>query len=264
LAGKNPLDNIALRSYDDIFKSSGTSQDEAPEKVKSVPLSEMRYFKDHPFKVFDDEKMQEMVESVKAFGVLVPALVRPHSDGGYEIVSGHRRHRACELAELAEMPVIVRNLTDDEAIIVMIDSNLQRETLLPSEKAFAYKMKLEAMKRQGRRTDLTLSQIGTKLKGNRTDARLAEQTGESRNQIQRCIRLTELLPQLLEMVDNKTLSFVSAADNISYLTMEEQTILYEIMERDECSPLEIAKSRLADIKTGAAATEIWEAVHKDN
>ena len=197
-----------------------------------IAVTEMDDFPNHPFKVSDDEKMQDTIESIRENGVLVPAIVRPKENGRYEIVAGHRRRYACAAAGIAEMPAIVRDMTDDEAIIIMVDSNLQRETILPSEKAFAYKMKLDAMKRQGKRTDLTLSQVGTKL---RSDAILAEQVGESRNQIARYIRLTELIPDILEMVDEKEISF-NAGVEVSYLKKDEQEQLAEIIDYDECVP----------------------------
>jgi len=199
------------------------------EKVVDIPITKMHRFKNHPFKVNDDKKMQEFVESVKQYGLITPGLVRPDKDGNFEIVAGHRRHHACELMGIPEMKVIVRDMSDDEAIIAMVDSNLQRETMLPSERAFAYKMKLDAMKRQGARNDLTSSQMGTK---SRSDEILAEQTGGSRSQIQRYIRLTNLLPGLLEMVDNRKVSFSSAVD-ISYLTAEEQETLIGFIKKDK-------------------------------
>ena len=235
MAGKNPLKNIRLTSVDDLFKTSETLQEESRENVKYIPLSEMRYFKNHPFKVLDDERMLETAESIKEYGVLVPGLVRPCKEGGYEIVSGHRRHRACDLAGLAEMPVIVRELTDDESIIIMVDSNLQRETILPSEKAFAYKMKLEAMKRQGASTDLTCAPLEHMLSGEKSRDIIASQVNESKEQIRRCIRLTELIPSLLDMVDSSVMSFRPAVE-VSYLPKEEQGILWDVMSRDECSP----------------------------
>ena len=229
---KNNSNHIKLTSFDDIFKDDETRKDDSLERVKMIPIEELDDFSNHPFKIIDDDKMQETVASIKENGVLVPAIVRPKQDGRYEIISGHRRRYACAVAGIAEMPAIVRDLTDDEATIIMVDSNLQRESLLPSEKAFAYKMKLEAMKRQGKRTDLTSSQIGTKL---RSDELLSQQVGESRNQIARYIRLTELMPEILNMVDDKVIS-LNAGVEVSYLKNEEQQQLFEIMERDECIP----------------------------
>jgi ParB family chromosome partitioning protein len=230
---------MKLTGIDDLFKSAEERIDEAREKVVPIPLSEMKAFKGHPFKVLDDDKMVETVQSIKENGVLMPGIVRPCKDGDgikYEIVSGHRRHHACMLAGLSEMPVIVRELTDDEAVIFMVDSNLQREELLPSEKAFAYKMKLDAMKRQaGRPSQNNSAQIGRNYFGKESREILAEQTGESRNQISRYIRLTELIPPILEYADNKIIAFNSAVE-VSYLTGKEQEILYGVMERDECAP----------------------------
>ena len=199
-----------------------------------MPLDRLTPFPDHPFKVLDDEKMLETVESIKERGVLVPILVRPANDGNFEIVSGHRRHHASLLAGKTEIPAIVREMDDDTAILLMVDSNLQREELLPSEKAFAYKMKLDAMKRQGQRTDLTCSQIGNKL-GMKSSEELALQTGDSKNQIFRYIRLTNLVPDLLNRVDNKTIAF-NAAVEVSYLTEPEQKMLCDAIEREECTP----------------------------
>ena len=195
---KSSAKKIELASVDDLFSTEEGRQDAKLEKIQEIPLSELHPFKNHPFKVKDDEAMMETADSIKQYGVLVPAIARPDPEGGYELVAGHRRHRASELAEKETMPVIVRDLDDDAATIIMVDSNLQRESLLPSERAFAYKMKLDAMKHQGERVDLTSSQVGTKL---RADEILAQQAGSSRNQIQRYIRLTELIPELLDMVD---------------------------------------------------------------
>lgn len=234
---KSSAKNIRLSSLDDLFSTEETRQeaqaDARREKVRMISLDELHPFAHHPFKVKDDEAMQDTVESVKAYGVLVPAIARPREEGGYELVAGHRRHRASLLAGLAEMPVIVRELDDDEATIIMVDSNLQRETLLPSERAFAYRMKLEALKHQGERRDLTSSQVGTKL--NRADKLLAEQVGSSRNQIQRFIRLTYLIPPLLDMVDEHKVAFNPAVE-LSYLTSEEQTALLDAMDSEQSTP----------------------------
>lgn len=233
---KSSARNIPLSSVDDLFSTAESRQAQREsmgrEKVRMIPLSELHPFENHPFKVKDDEAMMDTVESVKQYGVLVPAIARPRPDGGYELVAGHRRHRASELAGLAEMPVIVRELDDDEATLIMVDSNLQRETLLPSERAFAYKMKLEAMKHQGERRDLTSSQLGTKLR--RADETLAEQAGSSRNQVQRYIRLTFLLPPLLDMVDVKKIAMNPAVE-LSYLRPDEQAQLLDAMESEQAT-----------------------------
>ena len=207
-------------------------QDAKLEKIQEIPLSELHPFKNHPFKVKDDEAMMETADSIKQYGVLVPAIARPDPEGGYELVAGHRRHRASELAEKETMPVIVRDLDDDAATIIMVDSNLQRESLLPSERAFAYKMKLDAMKHQGERVDLTSSQVGTKL---RADEILAQQAGSSRNQVQRYIRLTELIPELMDMVDEKKIA-LNPAYELSFLKKEEQVDLLDAMDSEQATP----------------------------
>lgn len=234
---KSSAKNIRLSSLDDLFSTEETRQeaqaDAGREKVRMIPLNELHPFAHHPFKVKDDEAMQDTVESVKAYGVLVPAIARPREEGGYELVAGHRRHRASLLAGLAEMPVIVREMDDDEATIIMVDSNLQRETLLPSERAFAYRMKLEAMKRRaGRPSKENLSQVGTQK---RSDQTMADQIGESRNQIQRFIRLTYLVPPLLDMVDEHKVAFNPAVE-LSYLTSEEQVALLDAMDSEQATP----------------------------
>lgn len=229
---KSPAKEIKMTSYDDLFNLDAQNVEESVDKIVYLSLSELHTPTNHPFKVNDDAAMQEMTESVKQSGVLSPGIARPLENGGYELLAGNRRKRASELAGLDQMPIIVKNLTDDEAIILMVDSNLQREELLPSEKAFAYKLKLDAMKRQGMRTDLTSSPMGTKL---RSDEELAQQIGESRNQIQRYIRLTELTPDLLELVDEKKIAFRPAVE-LSYLTQEEQKILYDVIDSDEVFP----------------------------
>jgi ParB family chromosome partitioning protein len=205
------------------------------EKVMDIPLTELRPFRNHPFKVIDDEAMLDTADSIAKHGVLVPAIARATEDGGYELIAGHRRKRASELAGKDTMPVIIRNLDDDEATIIMVDSNIQRENILPSERAYAYKLKLEALKHQGLRTDLTSSQLGTKLPGKRADQAIAEQTGESRNQIQRYIRLTELTPDLLDLVDDKKIAFNPAVE-ISFLSHDEQRELLEVMDMQQTSP----------------------------
>jgi ParB family chromosome partitioning protein len=221
-----------LTSVDDLFTTQAERDEEKLERVVEIPLDEISDFQNHPFKVKQDEAMMEMVESIRQYGVLVPALVRPKSDGGYEMVAGHRRKMACALAERAIIPCVVRELTDDEAVIIMVDSNLQRETVLPSEKAFAYKMKLEAMKRQGKRTDLTSSPVATKLD---TAAMLGKQSGESRDQVFRYIRLTYLVPEILDMVDENKIALRPAVE-LSYLAEEEQRTLLDTMECEDCTP----------------------------
>lgn len=221
--------NISLKSYDSIFQND---EQRNSEEIKPVPLSELKPFEQQPFKVLLDESMDELVDSIKQCGVLTPVIARPHKDGGYEILSGHRRVKACELAGITEIPVVVKNLDDDTATILLVDSNLQREHILPSEKAFAYQMKLEAMKRQGERTDLTSSQFGTKL---RSDDELAEQVGESRNQIQRYIRLTNLIDPILQMVDDNQIA-MNAAVELSYLGSKEQAAVLQSIEKEEASP----------------------------
>lgn len=227
--------NISLKSYDSIFQSE---EQRNTEEIKPVSISELKPFTEQPFKVKLDEDMDALVESIKQCGVLTPVIARPHKDGGYEILSGHRRVKACELAGITDIPVVVKNFDDDTATILLVDSNLQREHILPSEKAFAYQMKLEAMKRQGARTDLTSSQIGTKL---RSDIELAEQVGESRNQIQRYIRLTNLIDPILDMVDNNQIA-MNAAVEISYLGSKEQAAVMQSIEKEETSP-SIAQAR---------------------
>ena len=224
-----------MTPLDDLF-STGESRAEAQlEKVVMLNPADISDFPNHPFKVKQDEAMAEMVDSVRQYGVLVPALVRPKADGDYEMVAGHRRKCAAMLAGITEMPCIIRNLTDDEATIIMVDSNLQRETILPSEKAFAYKMKLEAMKRQGQRSDLTLAPLEPKLKGSRSNEELAASSPDSRSQIQRYIRLTELIPPVLDMVDGSKIAFRPAVE-LSYLSKEQQQSLYDTMECEDCTP----------------------------
>ena len=205
---KNSL-NVSLKGADDIFSTEESRQEQQREQVQQIPIGELFPFKNHPFKVLDDDSMQRTVESVEQYGVLSPLIARPRPEGGYEIISGHRRQHAAQLAGLDALPVIVRNMDDDAAVLLMVDSNLQRENILPSERAFAYKMKLEALKNQGARSDLTSSQIGTKL---RADEKVAQDSGESRNQIQRFIRLTNLVPELLDMVDEKKIAFNPAVE----------------------------------------------------
>ena len=227
--------NISLKSYDSIFQSE---EQRNTEEIKPVPISELKPFTEQPFKVKLDEDMDALVESIKQCGVLTPVIARPHKDGGYEILSGHRRVKACELAGITDIPVVVKNLDDDTATILLVDSNLQREHILPSEKAFAYQMKLEAMKRQGARTDLTSRQIVGKLES--ADI-LGQDTGESGRQIQRYIRLTNLIDPILNMVDNNQIA-MNAAVEISYLGSKEQAAVMQSIEKEETSP-SIAQAR---------------------
>ena len=228
---KNSL-NMSLKGADDIFSTEESRQEQQREQVQQIPIGELFPFKNHPFKVLDDESMQRTVESVEQYGVLSPLIARPLPEGGYEIISGHRRQHAAQLAGLDTLPVIVRNMDDDAAVLLMVDSNLQREHILPSERAFAYKMKLEALKNQGARSDLTSSQIGTKL---RADEKVAQDSGESRNQIQRFIRLTNLIPELLDMVDEKKISFNPAVE-LSYLDESQQRNFLEAMDGTQNAP----------------------------
>ena len=229
---KNGL-NVALKGLDDLFSSEETRQEEQREQVQQIPIDALHPFTNHPFKVLDDEAMTRTVESIAQYGVLAPLIARPRPDGdGYEIISGHRRQYAAKLAGLDTLPVIVRNMDDNAAVLLMVDSNLQREHILPSERAFAYKMKLEALKNQGTRSDLTSSQIGTKL---RADEKVAQDSGESRNQIQRFIRLTNLIPELLDMVDEKKISFNPAVE-LSYLDESQQRNFLEAMDGTQNAP----------------------------
>ena len=221
-----------LTSLDSLFTTQEQRDEAKRDSVQDIPISQISDFPEHPFKVKQDEAMLEMVESVRQYGVLVPGLVRQLEDGSYQMVSGHRRKMASELAGRDTIPCIVRDLTDDEAVIIMVDSNLQRERVLPSEKAFAYKMKLDAMRRQGQRTDLTLSPLETKL---RTSAVIAQSGGDSRAQVDRYIRLTNLIPEILDMVDDGRIAFRPAVE-LSYLTEQEQSALYDTMGREDCTP----------------------------
>ena len=230
--------NISLKSYDSIFQND---EQRNTEEIKPVPISELKPFTEQPFKVKLDEDMDALVDSIKQCGVLTPVIARPHKDGGYEILSGHRRVKACELAGITDIPIVVKNLDDDTATILLVDSNLQREHILPSEKAFAYQMKLEAMKRQGARTDLTSSQFATKLDKGRSDVELGEQVGESKDQIRRYIRLTNLIDPILDMVDNNQIA-MNAAVEISYLGTKEQAAVLQSIEKEETSP-SIAQAR---------------------
>ena len=230
---KSSAKKIELDSVDDLFSTEESRQDEQLEKIQEIPLSELHPFKDHPFKVKDDDAMIETADSIKKYGVLVPAIARPLPDGGYELVAGHRRRRASELAGKETMPVIVRDLDDDAATIIMVDSNLQRENLLPSERAFAYKMKLEAIKHQGARTDLTSVQVEQKLSAR---DQVAKEAGErSGIQVMRYVRLTELIPELLDMVDEKKIAF-NPAYELSFLKPDEQQMLVETMDYEQATP----------------------------
>lgn len=233
---KSSARNIELKSVDDLFATEESRADAQREKVQEIPLGELHPFRNHPFKVKDDAAMQDTVDSVREYGVLVPAIARPDPNGGYELIAGHRRHHASELAGKETMPVIVRDLDDDAATIIMVDSNLQREELLPSERAFAYKMKLDAMKRQaGRPMKENRDQVGHNFSGKRTVELIAENAPDSRNQIQRYIRLTELIPTLLDMVDERKIAFNPAVE-LSYLKKEEQTLLLEAMDSEQATP----------------------------
>ena len=255
--------NISLSSYDDIFETDESRAENQQERVQQIRISELVPFKEHPFKMVDDEAMLRTTESIAMYGVLTPLIARPLEEGGYEIISGHRRAHAAEMAGLTEVPVLVRDMDNDAATVLMVDSNLQRENILPSERAHAYKMKLEAMKHQGARTDLTSGQIGPKL---RSDEQLAQDTGESRKQIQRFIHLTNLIPDLLEMVDQKQISFNPAVE-LSYLAPEEQEIFLQAMDEVQAAPSLSQAQRLKKLAqegdfTMDAAREIMNEVKK--
>lgn len=251
---KSSAKNVKLASVDDLFSTEESRADEQREKVVEIPLSDLHPFKNHPFKVKDDEAMMDTAESIRQYGVLVPAIARPDPNGGYELVAGHRRHHASEIAGKETMPVIVRDLDDDAATIIMVDSNLQREELLPSERAFAYKMKLEAMKHQGERSDLTSAQVGRKSAGKESREILAEQVGQSRNQISRYIRLTELIPPLLDMVDEKKIA-LSPAYELSFLKSEEQAQLVETMDYEQATPSLSQAQRMKKFSQDGKLTE---------
>ena len=256
--------NISLTSYDDIFETDESRAESQLERVQNISISELVPFKDHPFKVVDDEAMLRTTESIAQYGVLTPLIARPLEGGGYEIISGHRRAHAAELAGLTEVPVLVRQMDDDAATVLMVDSNLQRENILPSERAYAYKMKLEAMKRQaGRPSKENACQVGTHL---RSDQELGEQVGDSARQVQRYIRLTNLIPELLEMVDQKQISFNPAVE-LSYLAPEEQEIFMQAMDEVQASPSLSQAQRLKKLAqegdfTMDAAREIMNEVKK--
>lgn len=232
---RNRKSSIELTAYDDLFQTDESRAEAALSKIRDIPISEIDEFPDHPFKVLMDEDMEQLVDSIKRNGVMTPATVRLKEDGRYELISGHRRKKACELAGLDTLRCEVKEFSRDEAIIVMVESNLQRTTILPSEKAFAYKMRLEAMNRQGQRSDLTSSPLATKLQKGRSDVELGELVGESKDQIRRYIRLTELVPEILQMVDERQIAFRPAVE-ISYLSEEQQYTLLEAMEYNDATP----------------------------
>jgi len=246
---------LSLTSYDDIFTTEDARQEEQRERVMEIPLDKLRHFHDHPFQVRHDQALQDMADSIKEYGILSPGLARPLPDGsGYEVISGNRRLEACILAGLETMPVIVRDMTDDEAIIAMVDANLQRENILPSERAYAYKMKLEAIKRQGARTDLTSPQVAAKF---RSDDEVAKGTGISGDTVRRYIRLTELIPPILDMVDGvaeRKIAFNPAVE-LSYLTLSEQTMLLDAMEAQEATPSLSQAQRLKKFSQQGKLTE---------
>ena len=231
---KNSL-NVSLKGADDIFSTEESRQEQQREQVQQIPIDELYPFKNHPFKVLDDESMQRTVESVEQYGVLSPLIARPRPEGGYEIISGHRRQHAAQLAGLETLPVIVRNMDDDAAVLLMVDSNLQRENILPSERAFAYKMKLEALKNQGARSDLTCVQIGHKLNGAKARDIVADESGDNARNVQRFIRLTSLIPELLDMVDEKKIAFNPAVE-LSYLDESQQRDFLEAMNDTQNAP----------------------------
>lgn len=256
-------ENISLTSYDDLFETDESRAESQLERVQNIPVRELIPFKNHPFKVLDDEAMLRTTESIAEYGVLTPLIARPLDHGGYEIISGHRRAHAAELAGLAEVPVLVRDMDDDAATVLMVDSNLQRENILPSERAFAYKMKLEAMKHQEERSDLTSGQIGTKL---RSDQMVAANSGDSARTVQRYIRLTNLVPDLLDLVDCKQISFNPAVE-LSYLSPEEQETFLQAMDEVQATPSLSQAQRLKKLAqegnfTIDAAREIMNEVKK--
>ena len=248
---KSSAKNIVLKSVDDIFQTEENRADAQRERVQEIPLDQLKPFKNHPFKVRDDQRMLDTVDSIREYGVLVPAIARPNPEGGYELISGHRRKRGCEMAGLQTMPVIIRNLDDDAAVLVMVDSNIQREELLPSERAFAYKMKLEALKHQGARSDLTSRQVVGKLE--MADV-VGQNAGESGRQVQRYIRLTELISELLDMVDERKLAFNPAVE-VSYLKRDEQRMLLEAMDAEQTTPSLSQAQRLKKFSQEGRLTE---------
>ena len=257
---KSSAKKIELASVDDLFSTEEGRQDAKLEKIQEIPLSELHPFKNHPFKVKDDEAMMETADSIKQYGVLVPAIARPDPEGGYELVAGHRRHRASELAEKETMPVIVRDLDDDAATIIMVDSNLQRESLLPSERAFAYKMKLDAMKRQGQRTDLTCDPLGHKLEGTKSVMLLADKSDDSKTQIQRYVRLTNLVPELLEFVDQGRIKMRPAVE-LSYLDEDCQRDVVDEIDMNDATPSHDQTIRMRKFfEEGKLTTEVIQAI----
>ena len=249
--------NVALKGLDDIFSTEESRQEEQREQVRQIPIGELFPFKNHPYKVLDDDSMSDTVESVKQYGVLSPLIARPRPKGGYEIISGHRRQHAAELAGLETLPVIVRQMDDDAAIILMVDSNLQREHILPSERAFAYKMKLDAMKNQGTRSDLTSTQVVSKLRSNE---KLGAENNQSRETVRRFIRLTNLIPELLDMVDNKTVSFNPAVE-LSYLSPEQQQEVIRAMDDTQNFPSVSQAKRIKKLaQDGTFTTEMIVAI----
>ena len=247
---KSSAKNIVLKSVDDIFQTEENRADAQRERVQEIPLDQLKPFKNHPFKVRDDQRMLDTVDSIREYGVLVPAIARPDPEGGYELISGHRRKHGCEMAGLQTMPVIIRNLDDDAAVLVMVDSNIQREELLPSERAFAYKMKLEALKHQGARSDLTSMQVAQKL----SVQKVGDDAGVSKDQVRRFIRLTELISELLDMVDERKLAFNPAVE-VSYLKRDEQRMLLEAMDAEQTTPSLSQAQRLKKFSQEGRLTE---------
>ena len=247
---KSSAKNIVLKSVDDIFQTEENRVDAQRERVQEIPLDQLKPFKNHPFKVRDDQRMLDTVDSIREYGVLVPAIARPDPEGGYELISGHRRKRGCEMAGLQTMPVIIRDLDDDAAVLVMVDSNIQREELLPSERAFAYKMKLEALKHQGARSDLTSMQVAQKL----SVQKVGDDAGVSKDQVRRFIRLTELISELLDMVDERKLAFNPAVE-VSYLKQDEQRMLLEAMDAEQTTPSLSQAQRLKKFSQEGRLTE---------
>ena len=247
---KSSAKNIVLKSVDDIFQTEENRADAQRERVQEIPLDQLKPFRNHPFKVRDDQRMLDTVDSIREYGVLVPAIARPDPEGGYELISGHRRKRGCEMAGLQTMPVIIRDLDDDAAVLVMVDSNIQREELLPSERAFAYKMKLEALKHQGARSDLTSMQVAQKL----SVQKVGDDAGVSKDQVRRFIRLTELISELLDMVDERKLAFNHAVE-VSYLKQDEQRMLLEAMDAEQTTPSLSQAQRLKKFSQEGRLTE---------